>query len=575
MSREETRLRWRQMPWPLRWPGLALLAGLALAWRGSQGSLAALLGADARRALGDFLGGFWPPAHSLGFLLSLGRPLAETVAIAALGMALAIALGLPLALAGTSTAVYAACGGRPGPWHRALYLGARLALDLMRSVPELIWALLFVRALGIGPGPGVLAVGIAYGGVVGKVVAEILESVPRRPAEALAAAGSRPLAALLLGIGPSARPLVASYVLYRFDCALRASAVLGIVGAGGVGQQIELSLKMFRYDEVSTFVIALFALVASVDFASHAVRRWLASRASLFPASRRSVGAGLALGLGGTAALAAAAALLDLSPAALLSGRTLRAMADYVRSLVPPDLSGAALAGLLPAAGETLAVSVLGTALAAAGGLVLAYMAAHRLHSLAADAEPRALRAARAGAAVLARAVMNLERTLPELLWALLFIFAVGLGLFAGALALGVHTAGVLGRLYAEVLEEMPEGPLLSLRAAGASRLGTAVFGVLPQAFPQLVAYTLYRWEVNIRASAVLGVVGAGGLGQALHVAVSLFQGPRALTIVLAVLALVTAVDLFSGWLRERILRGAPEGAPSGGGAEAFEGSTA
>ena len=172
------------------------------------------------------------------------------------------------------------------------------------------------------------------------------------------------------------------------------------------------------------------------------------------------------------------------------------------------------------------------------------------------------MRAGRTGGARLARGAMNLGRWLPELVWALLFVLAVGLGPFAGALALGVHTGGVLGRLYAEVLEETPAGAVRALRPAGAGRLGAALFAVLPQAAPQLLAYTLYRWEVNVRASAVLGVVGAGGLGRELYVALSLFQGRRAAALILCILALGTAVDLLSRWLRGRLAGGAPPGAP-------------
>jgi len=203
-------------------------------------------------------------------------------------------------------------------------------------------------------------------------------------------------------------------------------------------------------------------------------------------------------------------------------------------------------------------VSVLGTALAACGGLALAWVAARPLERVPGEA-PR--HASRTAAAWGARAVMNLSRSLPELLWALALVMVVGLGPFAGALALGVHTAGVLGRLYFEALEEVPTAPLAALRGAGASRAATAVLGVLPQVWPQLVAYTLYRWEVNIRASAVLGVVGAGGLGRDLKLALSWFDYHRAATLVLAILALVLAVDAASAVVRRRVLVGPAEAA--------------
>jgi phosphonate transport system permease protein len=182
----------------------------------------------------------------------------------------------------------------------------------------------------------------------------------------------------------------------------------------------------------------------------------------------------------------------------------------------------------------------------------------------------RARAAALSAVAWTARGLLNLGRTLPELLWALVLIFAVGLGPFAGALALGLHTAGVLGRLYAEALEEVPVEPFAALRAAGATEVAASAFAVLPQAFPQLVAYTLYRWEVNIRASAVLGVVGAGGLGALLHVSLNLFQHHRTLSVLGVVILLVTAVDLLSGAIRRRIVEGpAARAAPSAPGVPA------
>ncbi len=554
------------LPWWLSWPGLLLAFSLALAWRGAGGDLRELLGPGARASFADFARGFWPPAHDPALLASLLRPLGETIAIALLGMGLALAVGVPLAFLATSPTVLAACGARVGLRARALHGAARLTLAGMRSVPELVWALLFVRAIGLGPLAGVLAIGVAYGGVVGKVFADTLEGVPRRAAEALGTAGARPAMAFLLGIVPAARPLLVSYTLYRLDCALRASAVLGLVGAGGIGQQIELSLKMLQYDEVATYVIVLFFVVAAVDALSQAIRRAVERRGSLAPSSAAALrGSGVRVGAL-LLLLAGSSWLLDLHPGALVSPRALRGMAQFARTLWPPDLHGPVLRGTLVALGETLAISVLGTAIAAVAGLALAFAAARPLERASGERPAPAVRRAGALVAIAARALMNLARTLPELLWALLLVRAIGLGPFAGALALGVHTAGVLGRLYYEALEEIPLAPVAALRGAGASRTGAILHGLVPQVFPQLVTYTLYRWEVNIRASAVLGVVGAGGLGRDLKLALSWFDGPRVATLLLAILAVVAAVDLASAWVRRRVLAGSARrtgGAPA------------
>jgi len=152
------------------------------------------------------------------------------------------------------------------------------------------------------------------------------------------------------------------------------------------------------------------------------------------------------------------------------------------------------------------------------------------------------------------KATLNLLRTIPEIVWALIFVFMVGLGPFPGVLALGVHTGGVLGKLFGEALEDVDPAPLEALQTTGASRFRILLYGVLPQALPQFVSYVLYRWEVNIRAAAMMGFVGAGGLGQRIYVTISLFQEHQLLTLLLAIYLIVTLVDALSAYLRARLV---------------------
>ena len=133
-------------------------------------------------------------------------------------------------------------------------------------------------------------------------------------------------------------------------------------------------------------------------------------------------------------------------------------------------------------------------------------------------------------------------------------VFAAGLGPFAGTLALALHTTGVIGRLFAETLENAPPEPAQALRFSGSRPALAFLYGTMPGVVPQLVAYSLYRWEINIRMAAILGFVGAGGLGQMLYMSLSLFQQPQALTIILAMLALVALVDAASAWLRQHLV---------------------
>jgi phosphonate transport system permease protein len=243
--------------------------------------------------------------------------------------------------------------------------------------------------------------------------------------------------------------------------------------------------------------------------------------------------------------------------AALLSAEALGQMAAYAVRLFPPDLSVPALHEAAVGAVETFAISLVGTCLAVLIATPLAFLATRTvlfegvLYAREDLGWRRYPRLALYGGA---RALLGVLRTIPEIVWALICVFAVGLGPFPGALALGFHTGGVLGKLFGEVLEDVSPQPLELLQAGGASRAAVLFYGILPQAFPQWLAYVLYRWEVNIRAAAVLGFVGAGGLGQRIHIAISLFLENQLLTLILAIYVMVTLVDALSAWLRRRLV---------------------
>jgi phosphonate transport system permease protein len=206
------------------------------------------------------------------------RPALETVQISVMGTAIAVLIGLPLGLLATSSLAWRGVlherTSRSGRWLLGFvpYALSRAMLSVLRSIPEYVWAFMFVRAVGLGPFPGVLAIGVAYGGMLGKVYSEILEHMNPRPLETLHAAGAGKLGVILYGLVPQALPNVIAYTLYRWECAIRASAILGFVGAGGLGQQVELSMRMFQFDEVLTLLAVLFVLVASVDWISGRIR---------------------------------------------------------------------------------------------------------------------------------------------------------------------------------------------------------------------------------------------------------------------------------------------------------------
>ncbi len=234
---------------------------------------------------------------------------------------------------------------------------------------------------------------------------------------------------------------------------------------------------------------------------------------------------------------------LDLQWGQFLSQEALRSMGRFVGEFYPPDTAPTFLVRVAVGAWETLAMSALGTALAAVAGLLLA-IPASRMH---------------AGDAALGRTptrlLLNALRSVPELVWAALLLIAAGLGPFAGTLALAAHTTGVLGRLFAEAIENVAPGPGAALRAQGVGNGRVFLYATLPQVLPQLMSYTLYRWENNIRAAAVLGVVGAGGLGQLLAFHMGLFHMNKTATILAAMLLMVALVDAASYGARRLLTR--------------------
>jgi phosphonate transport system permease protein len=227
------------------------------------------------KVTGQFLASFLPPAYGTEFLGMVLREAWRTVAIATAGLTLAFVVAVPLTLASTRVLSVSALSGRMAAAPALLRQTVRLLLIVLRSVPELVWALVFVRVVGLGPTAGVLAIALTYGGMLGKVYGEILESGETHATETLLRNGSSRLQAFFYGLLPQNAAELTSYTVYRWECAIRSSVVLGFVGAGGLGQQLDNSMKMFNGGEVFTMLAVFVALVALADRVSAGLRRAL------------------------------------------------------------------------------------------------------------------------------------------------------------------------------------------------------------------------------------------------------------------------------------------------------------
>ncbi|GAC1541871.1 MAG: phosphonate ABC transporter, permease protein PhnE [Polyangiales bacterium] len=525
-----------------------------------------LFDAASLRAVAAFVRGLFPLDLSASFLRVVGVALARTVAIAVAGTLLSIAAAIPLGALATGTLF------RRGPLIDAeprnvrfvlLALasrGSRLLLAGLRSIPELMWGILFVVAVGLGPLAGTLALAVAYAGVLGRVYADVLEEVAPGPVEALYAAGASRMQLLLRALLPQARNTLVAYTLYTFECCVRAASVLGFIGAGGIGYEIALSMRMFEYGQVLTLLLAFLFLVAATDALSRFVRRRLGANAPVGslahdrlgdPARAAQRGSRVWLLLAGGLVVASfvESGFVD---GRLFDPRLAGRVARVVREMIPPDVSREFLRSLWIPLLQTIGISVIGTAIGVALGALLALPASTTLMLPQDDSARRASLVEHLGRRLaygLARMLLVLLRSIPELVWVLLCMIAVGIGPFAGTLAIGLHTAGVLGKLYAETIEEVPSGPVEAVRSTGAGALQLALYAIWPQARATLVAYTVLRWEMNLRVSTVLGLVGGGGLGTAIYNFVQLGFYARVSTLALIVFALVLATE----WLGDRL----------------------
>ena len=238
---------------------------------------ATLLDPANLQVMGNFLRGFLPPSVAPDFLHELLTATLQTLAIATAGMALAFVIALPLAFCATRSLSVSAIGPADGRWRgRLLRQCTRTLMVLLRSVPEIVWALMFVRALSLGPAAGVMALAITYGGMLAKVYSEILEATDARSVRALLQAGSGRIAALCFGLLPLAAEELVSYTVYRWECAVRAAVVMGFVGAGGLGQLMDQSLKGFMPSEASSISLVFLVLVMLADAISLVLRKVLA-----------------------------------------------------------------------------------------------------------------------------------------------------------------------------------------------------------------------------------------------------------------------------------------------------------
>jgi phosphonate transport system permease protein len=526
----------------------AIAAALAVALAGGG----ALVNPAGVAQLGDFFAAALHSRLDAPFVSLTADATLVTLAYAALGTALSLLLGAVGGVLCSETwwragAAPARSGRRRGGW-----LLARMALALPRGVHEVVWALVLLAVFGLDPLVAVLAIGLPFGAVTAKVFSELLDEADPAAFDALRACGASRGAALLYGLLPNALPDLVTYGFYRFECSIRAAAVLGIVGAGGLGFQLALSFQELRYGEMWTLLYALIALSGLADLWSARVRaRRLRGVRSGARARRDPFLSGSALA--GVALVAWSAWWIGLSAAPLLDGRPLGRLGAIVRDALPPAFGAVGAGELARLALETLAMSVLAAAFAGILGIAFACAGADLARLTGAGGDGPVAGAARLLRRALVRLLLLVLRAIPLPVWALLCLFVLYPGTLPGAFALGLYTLGVVGRLDTEAIDNQDPRPARALGALGAHRGQVLACAVVPLAASRFAAFALYRWEVAIRDTVVVGAVGAGGLGELLRQQLSTFDYGGACAVLLVLVGLALLVDVASASLRRAL----------------------
>ena len=480
----------------------------------------------------------------------------ETVWMAVMGTAGAIVLSFPLALG-------AARNTSPHPTIRYV---CRTVISLTRAVPDLVLGAVFVSALSIGPLPGVLALAIHSIGMVGKLFADAIEQAAEAPREATISVGATRRQTTRASIIPQAMPSMIATALFRLEINIRASSVLGLVGAGGIGVLIQTSLRSLDYRSALGAVAVIFVVVTVVELLSVRIRSAILGEAAALAQSARHGWFSQKIIARDTRVNKKSFETRALSPpwtwdrmfsTATISGFLLALVVavltidiDWARSvplmpriitvfgdLFPPDFT-TVRSEMVTGIVESVVIAVIATGLGLLIAVPLSLLAARNIMT------KRIL-------STVTRLVMLAFRGIPELIIAVIFVSAMGLGPVPGTLALTVVTASFSAKLFAEALEEVDAAPREAVVAVGAGKIQEFFASVVPQFMPAFTGHFLYILDVNLRSSTVLGIVGGGGIGFLLLNSMRVLEFQTTGAIVMAIFGIVLAIELIGNWVRQ------------------------
>lgn len=463
----------------------------------------------------------------------------ETIAIGLLATLFSTVLAYPISFFAAHNIMSRVPGGT------AIYYVMRTVLNVVRAVDTVVWGLIVVVWVGLGSFAGVIALTIHSMAALGKLYSEEIEHIDPGPVEALTASGANLLQTIRYGVVPQITPSFLAYTLLRWDINMRSATVIGFVAGGGIGFFVLETIRMGGYRQYATALWAVAVVIILVDLISakwrenilrdqprETVQRtfWTRTRQVIYI-------------LLGSAFFIYFWMITEIDLRELFQPAPtfLRLVGDFIEI----DVSAAVLDRVVQQMLVTIFQALLATTLGALIALPFSFLAAKNL-----TGKSRLL----SWLYYLTRATFNVLRSIEALLYVAIFVFWVGIGPFAGMLALAITTYALIGKLFSEAIENIESGPIEAITASGGNKLQVINYAVLPQIVPPFISYLIYQWDINIRMATIIGFAGGGGIGLTLSTYFGSLQYHKAGTVVLFIVIVVAVMDFASAKLREKLV---------------------
>ena len=468
---------------------------------------------------------------NLSYIEEVFPKLLETIEIAIISSIIGVVLSIPFSLL-TSRNI------APSKYI-SMILNA--LFSILRTIPSLIWAALLVSVFSIGKFSGVLALTIIAFLMSLKLFKEHIETINENIINSTKSVGANQIQILRYCILPTILDILVSVLFIVLETNIRSATVLGLVGAGGIGQIMWRDLNHLRYDNLSMLILILLLTIVSIDALSLLMRN-LMKKSSItykslesyrkFHKRRRFFSISVL-----TILIALILISIDVDYERLKIG--LKQGLEIITRIIDIDVSY--LPKLFEGIKESLAIAIFSTALGAVGALVLSFFSSY-------NTSPSKY------ISILFKGLINILRTFPPIITAIIFFRGVGPGPLAGSLALSIYTVGVLTKLYSEIIESSSENIKNSILVTGSTNLTSFRYGILLQTLPNFISLSLYRLESNIRNSTILGIIGAGGIGTILNRNITWRNWERVGTLILGISIMIILIDILSYSLRKKLL---------------------